>query len=145
MSLVMSHRDRILAAARKQRVDKLPFGARIDVWYNYHFGHGTLPEKYKGWNMVEILRDQGAGAQVRHLRIWKVEYDELELVTHEDPPYAAPRSLPKHSHRTTSTAEQRLRGSSVSGRQVSVPSHKLICIREPMHPILRHRSSVEYR
>ncbi len=85
--MVISHRDRILAAARKHRVDKLPFGARIDVWYNYHFGHGTLPEKYRGWSMVEILRDQGAGAQVRHLRIWKVDYDELELVTHEDPPY----------------------------------------------------------
>ena len=85
--MVISHKARILAAARKQRVDKLPFGARIDVWYNYHFGHGTLPEKYRGWNIVEILRDQGAGAQVRHLRIWKVEYDDLEVVTHEDPPY----------------------------------------------------------
>jgi hypothetical protein len=85
--VTMSPRDRILAAAAKQPVDKLPFGARIDVWYNYHSGHGTLPEKYQGWNMVDILRDQGAGAQVRHLRIWRVEYDNLELVKHEDPPY----------------------------------------------------------
>jgi len=85
--LGVSHKARILAAARKQAVDKLPFCARIDVWYNYHSGHGTLPEKYKDWNMVEILRDQGAGAQVRHLRIWRVEYDNLEVTTQEDPPY----------------------------------------------------------
>jgi hypothetical protein len=85
--LVMSHKARLLTAAHRQPVDKLPFGARIDVWYNYHAGHDSLPEKYRGWNMVEILRDQGAGAQVRHLRIWKVEYDDLELITHEDPPY----------------------------------------------------------
>ena len=83
----VSHKARILAVAGKQAVDKLPFCAHIDVWYNYHSGHGTLPEKYKGWNMVEILRDQGAGAQVRHLRIWRVEYDNLEVTTQEDPPY----------------------------------------------------------
>ena len=71
--MAITQKQRILAAAYKQPVDKLPFGARIDVWYNYHYGHGTLPEKYQGRNMVEILRDQGAGAQVRHLRIWKVE------------------------------------------------------------------------
>lgn len=83
----MSHKGRILAAARKQAVDKLPFGARIDVWYNYHLGHDTLPAKYKGWNIVEILRDQGAGAQLRHLHIWEMEYDNLEVVTKEEPPY----------------------------------------------------------
>ena len=85
--MAMTHKTRILTAARKQIVDKLPFGARIDVWYNYHSGHNTLPKKYKDWNMVDILRDQGAGAQVRHLRIWKVEYDDLEVVTREDPSY----------------------------------------------------------
>lgn len=85
--MTMTHKARILAAAHKQAVDKLPFGARIDLWYNYHYGHGTLPEKYTGWNMVEILRDQGAGTQIRHRRIWKIEYDNLEVVTQEDPPY----------------------------------------------------------
>ncbi|MBA7646243.1 hypothetical protein ES703_54005 [subsurface metagenome] len=85
--MTMTHKARILAAAHKQAVDELPFGARIDVWYNYHYGHGSLPEKYKGCNMVEILRDQGAGAQIRHMRIWKIEYDNLEVVTREDPPY----------------------------------------------------------
>lgn len=83
----MTHKARILAAAQKHKVDKLPFGARIDVWYNYHYGHGTLPPKYRERSIVEILRDQGAGAQLRHLRIWRVEYDNLELVKHEDPPY----------------------------------------------------------
>ena len=85
--MAMSHKTKILAAARKQPVDKLPFGARIDVWYNYNCGHGTMPDKYKGTNIVEILRDQDAGAQIRHLRIWRIEYDDLELVTHKDPPY----------------------------------------------------------
>jgi len=32
--MAMTEKQRILAAARKQPVDKLPIGARIDVWYN---------------------------------------------------------------------------------------------------------------
>ena len=85
--MAMTHKQRILAAARKQPVDKLPFGARIDLWYNYHSGHDTLPEKYRGWSIVDILRDQGAGIQLRNVRLWETEYHKVEVVTHSDPPY----------------------------------------------------------
>jgi hypothetical protein len=37
--------------------------------------------------MVEILHDQGAGAQLRHMRIWRVEYDNLEVIITKDRPY----------------------------------------------------------
>ena len=85
--MTLTHKQRILAAAQKQPVDKLPFGARIDLWYNYHSGHDTLPEKYRGWSIADISRDQGAGFQLRLMRIWKIEYHNVEVVTHEDPPY----------------------------------------------------------
>ena len=84
----MTHQQRILAAARKQPVDKLPFGARIDLWYNYHSGHDTLPEKYQGWSIPDILRDLGAGIQLRHRFIWEIEYRNTEVVVYEDPPFA---------------------------------------------------------
>jgi len=84
--MAITHKQRILAAAWKQPVDKLPFGARIDLWYNYHSGHDTLPEKYQGWSMVDILRDQGAGIQLRSGST-RTEYHNVEVVTHSDPPY----------------------------------------------------------
>ena len=62
--MTMTHKQRIIAAARKQPVDKLPFGARIDLWYNYHSHNNTLPEKYEGLNIIDILRDLGAGCEV---------------------------------------------------------------------------------
>ena len=68
--MAMTHKQRILAASRKQPVDKLPFGARIDLWYNYHSGHDTLPEKYHGWSIADILRDQSAGMQLGLRSIW---------------------------------------------------------------------------
>ena len=83
----MTHKQRILAAARGEQADKLPFGARIDVWYNYHSHHGTLPEKYRDWSMHQILRDLGAGTQLRLMRIWNIEYRDVEVVTTEEPPH----------------------------------------------------------
>jgi len=85
--MAITEKQRILAAVHKQAVDKLPFGARIDVWYNYHAGHDTLPEKYREWNIPDILRDQGAGIELRHGYLWKVEYRDTEVVVYKDPPF----------------------------------------------------------
>ena len=85
--MVMTQKQRILAAARGEHLDKLPFGARIDLWYNYNLGHGTLPEKYKGWSEVDIIRDQGAGAHYRSLPMIKEEYHDMEVIKKDEPPY----------------------------------------------------------
>ncbi len=85
--MAMTHKQQILAAARGEKLDKLPFGARIDVWYNYHSAHGTLPDKYKGWSQTDILRDHGAGSQVRFFAVTREEYREMEVVETNDPPY----------------------------------------------------------
>jgi len=84
--MAMTQKQRILAVARGEHLDKLPFGARIDVWYNYHSAHNTLPEKYKGWSQTDILRDQGAGAQYRFPAVVKEEYKDMEVVEQHDPP-----------------------------------------------------------
>lgn len=89
--MAMTHKQRIMAAARKQSVDKLPFGARIDLWYNYHSSNGTLPEKYKGWSMVDINRDLGAGTQFRARKHWKEEFRDVEVVVHEEFPFTIRR------------------------------------------------------
>lgn len=130
--MAMTHKETILAAARKQPVDRLPFGARIDVWYNYHTGHGTLPERYEDSSMVEILRDQGAGAQVRHLRVWKVEYDNMEIVKREDPPHT--------------TMEWRTPVGTVSMKTVFTPEEGPWIVYEVDHPFKRKEdyAAIEY-
>lgn len=85
--MVMTHKQRILAAARGEKLDKVPFGARIDTWYNYHAAHDSLPEKYRGWSQTDIIRDQGAGAQHRLWSVVKEEYRDMEVVEKTDPPY----------------------------------------------------------
>lgn len=85
--MAMTQKQRIMAAIKKQPLDKLPFGARIDLWYNYHAANNTLPEKYKGWKMIDVNRDLGAGTQFRLHTIWKEEYHNVEVVVHEEFPF----------------------------------------------------------
>jgi uroporphyrinogen-III decarboxylase len=59
--MAMTHRERVIAALRKQPADRLPYLIRMDQWYNWHLVHGTLPDKYKGWDAFRIIRDIGGG------------------------------------------------------------------------------------
>jgi len=85
--MALTKKQSILAVARGEHIDKLPFGARIDLWYNYNSAHGTLPEKYRGWNQMDIIRDQGAGIQYRHFPVVKEEYQNMEVIEKSNPPY----------------------------------------------------------
>jgi len=73
----MTQKEKILAVAKGEHLDRVPCGARIDLWYNYNSGHGTLPEKYKGWDQTAIINDQGAAAQLRYFSVIKEEYSGI--------------------------------------------------------------------
>jgi len=44
----MTPKERMLAAARGQLADMLPFAPRIDLWFHANKERGTLPAKYRG-------------------------------------------------------------------------------------------------
>lgn len=58
---MMIHRDRALAAMRGQPVDRIPFIARMDLWYSFHHNQGTLPSPYENASLWDIQRDLGIG------------------------------------------------------------------------------------
>lgn len=55
----MTHRERILKAARGEMVDHLPYLPRFDLWYNANSMAGTLPDRHKGRELDEIARAEG--------------------------------------------------------------------------------------
>lgn len=75
----LTPKQKILAAARGEHLDQLPFGARIDLWYNYHLSHNSLPEKYRGWSISDIARSQGAGIQIPVFSVVKETYPNVEV------------------------------------------------------------------
>lgn len=57
----MNHRDRALAAMTGKPVDRIPFIARMDLWYSFHRNRGTLPHPYENVGLWDIQRDLGIG------------------------------------------------------------------------------------
>lgn len=85
--MAMTQRQMFLAVARGEHLDKLPFGARIDLWYNYNFAHNTLPEKYRGWSETDIIRDLGGcSRRCTPQTAVKEVYRGVEVVEKSDPP-----------------------------------------------------------
>ncbi|MBW2310669.1 MAG: corrinoid protein [Deltaproteobacteria bacterium] len=56
---MVTHRQRILMAARGEMPDVLPYVPRIDLWYNANSVAESLPERHKGRTQDEISRAEG--------------------------------------------------------------------------------------
>jgi methylmalonyl-CoA mutase cobalamin-binding domain/chain len=55
----MTHKERILMAARGEMVDVLPYVPRFDLWYNANRYRGTLPARYSDKSPGQIARAEG--------------------------------------------------------------------------------------
>jgi len=56
----MTHKERMLRAARGEWADRLPFAPRLDLWYNANALRGTLPPRYRhGATPRDIADDLG--------------------------------------------------------------------------------------
>jgi len=59
---MMTHKERMLKAARGEWADQLPWAPRIDLWHNSNSMRGTLPARYRrGATLDEITDDIGGG------------------------------------------------------------------------------------
>jgi len=50
----MTHKERILAACRGERADRIPWLPRLDLWHNANARAGTLPERFAGATLRQI-------------------------------------------------------------------------------------------
>ena len=58
----MTHKERMLKAARGEWADQLPWGPRIDLWHNSNSLRGTLPHPFRqGATLDEIADFIGGG------------------------------------------------------------------------------------
>lgn len=55
----MTHRQRMLKAARGEMADRIPYVPRIDLWYAANKYRGTLPKEHQGRTAEEISRAEG--------------------------------------------------------------------------------------
>ena len=74
----MTVRENALRALRGETPDRIPFIARMDLWYNHHKNLGTLPAPYENASLWNLQRDMGIGvlgfgAWIRGF--YRLEYD----------------------------------------------------------------------
>jgi len=55
----------MLAVLRGEHPDQIPWAPRLELYYRAHLRDGTLPAKYRGWDLRSIYRDQGMGYHCR--------------------------------------------------------------------------------
>lgn len=77
----MTNRERIIAIIEGKKPDIIPWIPRLQFWYNFHKNSGTLPEKYKNWNLREIEKDMGMGTPARDARIFSSKMENVEIKT----------------------------------------------------------------
>jgi corrinoid protein of di/trimethylamine methyltransferase len=75
----MTHKERILMAARGEMPDTLPYVPRFDLWYNANSWSGTLPQQHKGRTADEIARAEGWALHKVIPELLKVETPEENL------------------------------------------------------------------
>lgn len=78
----MTHKERILLAARGQMPDLLPYVPRFDLWYRSNKFRGTLPVSYRDKTPEQIAASEGWA-------LHKVVPELLEVERHEDNLYRA--------------------------------------------------------
>ena len=74
----MTHRERMLKAARGERADQLPWAPRIDLWHNSNSMRGTLPQPFKQDATLDEVADYLGGGY------HKVVPEFLKVRTPED-------------------------------------------------------------
>ena len=53
----MTHRERMLNALEHRATDLIPWAPRMDLWYIANRTKGTLPDRFRNMNTVEIARE----------------------------------------------------------------------------------------
>ncbi|MBC7237599.1 MAG: hypothetical protein H5T69_17290, partial [Chloroflexi bacterium] len=79
----MTHRERMLAVLQGCEPDRLPWMPRLEMWYKAHQKAGTLPEKYRGWDIRSIYRDQDMGFPGKWGVVFRTKIEGVEIVTRE--------------------------------------------------------------
>ena len=80
----MTNRERILAIIEGKRPDRIPWIPRLQIWYIAHKNAGTLPEKYRDWNLTDIEKDLGMGTPARDGRVFSTHTKNVETRVHKN-------------------------------------------------------------
>jgi hypothetical protein len=75
----MTNRERIQAIIADKNPDRLPWVPRLHLWYYANKNNGTLPEKYKNWDIRDIERDLNMGTPARDGQVFTKKIGNVDI------------------------------------------------------------------
>lgn len=100
----MTPRERTLKTFRREKIDRIVYQPRIEHWYDYNKTRGTLPERYRDMDLMEVYDDLGCSIRPYHYfndcLVIKDPEDVKVEVEHLSDGYIVLQHTPKGSLRT---------------------------------------------
>ncbi len=121
----MTHKQRALAAMRGESVDRMPFVARMELWFNHHNALGTLPEECRGKSLWDLQRELDIG--IFGFGAWGMSFYKLEQRRVEVKKWSEGRAnlveyvTPYGTLRTRHVLAEELEAADVQGMQMEYP------------------------
>jgi len=81
----MTNRERILAVLDRKSPDRLPWIARLQLWYHARLAEKNMPVRFQGMSLVQIGRALRTGNPARDGRVFRVRYEGLEVRVEREP------------------------------------------------------------
>lgn len=81
----MTNRERMLAVLDGKSPDRIPWIARLPLWYHARLAEDTMPDRFRGMSVVEVGRALRTGNPARDGRVFTVRYEGLEVLVEREP------------------------------------------------------------
>lgn len=81
----MTERERVLAILDRKSPDRVPWIARLSLWYNARLAEGSMPARFRGKSLLEVGRLLRTGNPAREGRVFRVRHEGLEVRTEQEP------------------------------------------------------------
>jgi hypothetical protein len=75
----MTNRERILAVLDGKSPDRIPWIARLKLWYNARIAEGNMPERFRGMSELEVGLALRCGNPARAGNVFKVRYEGMDV------------------------------------------------------------------
>lgn len=120
----MTNRQRILAVLDKKSPDRVPWIARLDLWYHARMAEGNMPARFRGMSVVEVGRALRTGNPARDGKVFSVRYDGLEVRSERAPGVVRQRFITPYGEVTFGRIlSEKVSGTTDQGLPLEHPIH----------------------
>ena len=124
--MAMTNRERVLAVLDRKSPDRIPWIARLDLWYHARMAEGNMPARFHGMSVVEVGRAFRTGNPARDGKVFDVRYEGLEVRAERAPGVARQRFLTPHGEVTFGRIlSEKVSGTTDQGLPLEHPIHSV--------------------